>query len=93
MSHIINRHLYLIKNSQFLHNIFPDGSILAAYKRFQNLKNLLVCGDPCNIRVTLVKKVFRWFRQFQKEEKVFLPVFLHKSFVLNCFFICSLHFK
>ena len=32
---IINRHLHLIKNSPFLHNIFPFGSILVANKHGQ----------------------------------------------------------
>ena len=50
MSQIINGHLYLIENSPFLHNIFPDGSVLVANKRCQNLKDLLVCGDPYNIK-------------------------------------------
>ena len=50
MSQIINRPLHLIKNSPFLHNIFPDGSILVADKRCQKLKDLLVRGDPYNIK-------------------------------------------
>ena len=50
MSQIINRHLHLIKNSPFLHNISPDGSILVTNKRCQNLKDLLVCGGPYNIK-------------------------------------------
>ena len=33
VSQIINRQLYLIKNSTFLCNMFPDGSILVANKR------------------------------------------------------------
>ena len=33
LSQIIICHLHLIKNSQFLHKIFPDGSILVANKR------------------------------------------------------------
>ena len=47
---IINRHLHLIKNSPFLHNIFPHGSILVTNKHYQNLKDLLVSGDPYNIK-------------------------------------------
>ena len=50
VSQIINRHLHLIKNSPFLHNIFPDGSILVAKKRCQSLKDLLVRSDPYNIK-------------------------------------------
>ena len=50
MSQIINRHLHLIKNSPFLHNIFPDGSTLAVNERCQNLKDLLARGDQCNIK-------------------------------------------
>ena len=50
VSQIINRHLQLIKNSPFLHNIFPDGCTLVANKRCQNLKDLLVHGDPYNIK-------------------------------------------
>ena len=40
----------LIKNSPFLHTFFPDGSILVANKRCQNLKDLLVYGNPYNIK-------------------------------------------
>ena len=50
VSQVINSHLHLIKNSPFLHNIFQDGSILAANKRFKNLKYLLFRGDPYNIK-------------------------------------------
>ena len=50
MSQTINRHLHLFKNSLFLHSIFPDGSILVTNKRCQNLKDLLVRGDPYNIK-------------------------------------------
>ena len=50
VSQIINRQLHLIKNSPFLHNISPDGSILVANKRCQNFEDLLVCGDPYNIK-------------------------------------------
>ena len=39
------------------------------------------------------KKFFRRFWDFVKEEKVFLSVFLLKSFILNCFSICNLHFQ
>ena len=49
VSQIINCHLHLIKNSPFLHNIIPDGSILVANKR-QNLKYLLVRGNPYNTK-------------------------------------------
>ena len=50
VSQIINRGLHLIKNSPFLHNTFPDGSILVASKRCKNFKDLLVRGDPYNIK-------------------------------------------
>ena len=50
MSQVINSHLHLIKNLPFFHNIFQDGFILVANKRFKNLKDLLVLGDPCNIK-------------------------------------------
>ena len=47
---IIIRRLHLINNSPFLHNIFPDGSILDANKRCENVKGLLIRGDPYNIK-------------------------------------------
>ena len=50
-SQIINRHLHLIKNSPFLYNIFPNGSLLVTNKRCQKLKNLYVCGDPYSIKM------------------------------------------
>ena len=50
VSHIINPHLHLIKNSPFLQDIFPDGSILIANKRCQNHKDLLVLDDSYNIK-------------------------------------------
>ena len=40
----------LIKNSPFLHTLFPDGSILVANKSCQNLKDLLAYGNPYNIK-------------------------------------------
>ena len=39
------------------------------------------------------KKFFRRFWDFVKEEKVFLSVFLLKSFILNCFSKCNLNFQ
>ena len=53
MSQVINCHLHLVKNSPFLHNIFQDGSILVSNKHFKNLKDLLVLGDPYNIKHNL----------------------------------------
>ena len=50
MSQIIDCHLHLIKNSPFLQDISPDGSILVANKRSQNLKDLLGRGDPYNVK-------------------------------------------
>ena len=47
---IINRHLHLIKNSKFLHNIFPDNFILVANKSCQNFKDLLISSDPYIIK-------------------------------------------
>ena len=47
-------------------------------------------------QVIMVKKTqgfFRWSQDFLKEEKVFLPDFLLKSFLLNCFSKCNLHFQ
>ena len=57
VSQIIDRHLHLIRISSFFHNIFPDGPILVANKRCQNLKNLLNRGDPYNIKQDLTDTV------------------------------------
>ena len=57
MSQIINRQLHLIKNSLFLHNIFPDGSILVDNKGCPNFKDLLVRGNPYNIKHDLTDTV------------------------------------
>ena len=48
VSQIINRQFHLIKNSPFLHNIFPDCSVLVANKGCPNFKDSLVHGDPYN---------------------------------------------
>ena len=57
MSQIINRQFYLIKNSLFLHNIFPYGSILVDNKWCPNFKDLLVRGNPYNIKHDLTDTV------------------------------------
>ena len=46
VAQIINHHLHLIKDTPFLSDIFPDDSICAANKRFQNLKYLLTIKEP-----------------------------------------------
>ena len=53
VSQVINRHLHVIKNSSFLRSIFPDGSILVANKRCQNVKDLLVRVVRYNIKRNL----------------------------------------
>ena len=43
---------------------------------------------PAVLRVSREKsprRFFRWFWDFLKEDKVFLPVFVLQSFILNCF--------
>ena len=50
VSQIINHQFSLIKNSLFPHNILSDGSILVANKGCPNVKDLLVRGDPYNIK-------------------------------------------
>ena len=49
ISSIINKHYHLIKNTPNLQKLYPNGSILVANKRAENLKQLLVRGDPYNI--------------------------------------------
>ena len=39
------------------------------------------------------RRFFNWFWDDLKEEKVFIPVFLLKSFTLNCFYKCNLNFQ
>ena len=67
VSQIINRHLHLIKNSPFLLSILPDGSILVANKRCQNLKDLLVRGDPYNIKHDLTAFVPHQYKNCRKK--------------------------
>ena len=62
VSQIINRHLHLMKNSPFLHNIFPDGLVLVAKKHHQNLKNLLLCADLYNIKHDLTDSVLHQYK-------------------------------
>ena len=43
-------HLHSIKNTPFFDDISSDGSITVANKRSQNLKYLLVCDKPLNLK-------------------------------------------
>ena len=85
VSQIINSHLYLIKNSPFLQNVFSDGSILSANKCCQNLKDLLVRGDPYNIKHDLTDIVPRHYKPCGK--KCDTCEFCCKSII--CDFQCS----
>lgn len=44
----------LIKNTPFFNDIFSDGSIFVDSKISQNLKYLLVCDEPLNIKHDLI---------------------------------------
>ena len=46
---IVSKHLPLIDNSNELSKIFPKGSIVTAYRRMKNLKELMVKADPYQI--------------------------------------------
>ena len=48
ISKIIKKHEHLLQIKT--ENIFPSGSIMVANKRVQNLKELMVRGDPYNIK-------------------------------------------
>ena len=67
VSQIINRHLHLIKNSPFCHNIFPDYSTLVANKRCQNLKDLLVRCDPYNVKHDLTDIIPHQYKPYGKK--------------------------
>lgn len=47
---ILKKHLHLIKESQTLSKIFPDGTISVTFKKLKNLKQLLVRADPYTIK-------------------------------------------
>ena len=66
MSQVIICCLHLINNSRFFHNIFPDGLILVAKKR-ENIKDLLICGDPYNIKHDLTDIVAHRYKQCGKK--------------------------
>ena len=67
MSQIINRLLYIIKNSPFLHSTFPDDCILVANKPCQNFKDLLALGDPYNIKHDLTDAVPHQYKPCSKK--------------------------
>ena len=67
VSQIINRHLHLIKNPSFLHNIFSDGSKVAANRRCQNLKDSLVRGDPYNKKHDLTEIIPYQYKPCSKQ--------------------------
>jgi hypothetical protein len=48
---IIRKHQYLLQLKTS--NVFPDNSIMVAHKRGKNLKDLMVRGDPYNIKTDL----------------------------------------
>ena len=50
---ILKKHLPIIENEESLNALYPKGSITVAFKREQNLKDLLLRGDPYNIKVDL----------------------------------------
>ena len=56
ISGIIKRNFHLLKNTPNLNKLFQKGSILVANKRAENLKQLLVRGDPYNIKDDLLNK-------------------------------------
>ena len=47
---IINKHIHLISNTPSLKNVLPANSIMVSFKCEQNLKELLLRGDPYNIK-------------------------------------------
>ena len=47
---IIKKHLLIITNNPSLVEMFPKDSMFCAYKRFPNLKNLMVHADPQSIK-------------------------------------------
>ena len=83
MSQIINRHLHLIKNSPFLHNLFPEDSTLVANKRCQNLKNLLIRGHPYNIKHDLTDIVSHQNKPCGKKYDSFDNFIANQSYVIS----------
>ena len=43
---ILRKHLPIIENVESLNALYPEGSIMVVFKREQNLKDLLLRGDP-----------------------------------------------
>ena len=50
ISSIIKKHLLIIKDNTNLIEMFPKDSIFCAYKRFPNLRDLMVQAYPCSIK-------------------------------------------
>ena len=50
---IVNRNLHLIRDTPLLNKLFPPGTITVANKRGNNLKELMLRGDPYNIKTDL----------------------------------------
>ena len=50
---ILKKHLPIIENEESLNALYPKGSKIIVFKREQNFKDLLLRGDPYNIKVDL----------------------------------------
>ena len=50
---ILKKYLPIIENEESLNALYSKGSVMVAFKREQNLKDLLLRGDPYNIKVDL----------------------------------------
>ena len=56
VTEIIKKHQHLLESNPILNDLFPPRSIIVANKRGNNLKELLLRGDPYNIKPDLLDK-------------------------------------
>ena len=79
----------LFKNLYSIHLEAPNVTIFELQEFCCELNSAVFICLLFEIWVVLMKKAqkgfFRWFWDFLKEENAFVPAFLLKSFILNCF--------
>ena len=64
---ITRRNLKIIENHPELNRIFPKDSIIVANKRERNLKELMLRGDPYNIKIDVLDKDDHSYKKCNKK--------------------------
>ena len=66
VENIIKKHIHLIDNTPSLKKVLPSNSIMVAFKREKNLKELLLRGDPYNIKLDLTQNFKLGYKRCDK---------------------------